>query len=82
MIFLIDVDILNFSRMENGCGPIALIAALSQVYGETPTFLLLSLCSPESRHVVPHSAREMTALRKKITERTSHLAGLGINTPI
>jgi hypothetical protein len=68
--------------MENGCGAIALIAALSQVYGETPTFPLLSLCSPEIRHVAPHSAREMIALRKRIIERTSHLEGLGINTAV
>jgi hypothetical protein len=57
-----------FSLMENGCGAIALIAGLSQVYGETPPFRLLSLCSPESRRVFPHSAREMSALRKRITE--------------
>jgi hypothetical protein len=38
----------DFSLMDNGCGAIALIATLSQVYGETPTFRLLPLCSPES----------------------------------
>jgi hypothetical protein len=51
------------------------------MYGERSTLHLLSLCSPESRHVVPHVAREMTALRKRITKRKP-LAGLGINTAV
>jgi hypothetical protein len=52
-----------FSLLTNGYGAIALIAACSQVYGETQTFRLVSLCSPESPHLVPHSARQMIALQ-------------------
>jgi hypothetical protein len=54
----------DFSLIDNGCGTIALTAPLCQVYGETTTFRLLSLCSPECLHVFPHSGREVTALRK------------------
>jgi hypothetical protein len=38
-VLLVDVDIPKFMLMENGGGAIALIAALSQVYGETPTLV-------------------------------------------